>query len=155
VVILGVSFATYQYFFNQTDQHKQASLELITRYHEDDILKARLWLLSNWRFDQLRNISKKTGSAEVVDILAISFIFPNNDVPQTDQLITVIDYLDLVGACINEKVCEPEIARKHLGRDAHSFYCLYQAPIKRMREEYLMDNFGVAIENLLPNERWC
>ncbi|MEM8837230.1 MAG: hypothetical protein AAGE89_03995 [Pseudomonadota bacterium] len=174
-VVIGVAYAASQYYLSERQARKddavaiekaeeqarkvrvEASLDFIRGYQQDHIVTARLQLLNNWnKFPiPLSEIDGLPGSAEVIDQYANSFIFQEDGTVEADQLITVIDYLDVVGTCVKEDICLSSIIATHLGRDARSFYCLYGAPIERLRKDRVLKNFAVEIKELLPEGEDC
>lgn len=152
---MGIIFAGYQFIISIQANKEQTSVAYILESQSDKLVEARLDLQKFWMNYPVGQITDKPGSHEVIDELAMSFIFPSGKAPNTDNLIRTVEFLDLIGTCVSALVCDKMIMEKHFGEYVSALSCLYQAPLKRLRTDQNLSNLGVSMKALLPKSTEC
>jgi len=147
-VVVGILFGVVQYLTFLKTNRQQIAVSYILEFQADEMVQARLNLQRHWYVYPVAAISGKIGSSDVIDQLAMSFIFPGKKV-QTDDLVRVVDFLDLIGACVRESVCDEITIHRHFGTYSRNLYCLYQAPLERLRKEYILTHLGLAMRDMI------
>ena len=82
----------------------------------------------------------------------MSFVFPSKGQHDADELIRVVDYLDALGTCVETDVCDAEVVRRHLTEYVDRITCLYEAPLRRLREEHGLSSLGIAMQAISVKE---
>ncbi|MEZ5879159.1 MAG: hypothetical protein R3D35_00615 [Nitratireductor sp.] len=154
-VIIGLVFAAFEYNAAKELQNEKNAIEFIRDFQAEEISEARLWLERQWRPYPLREISGKTGSAEVIDQLAMSFTIESTGGTGTDNFIRVVDFLDVVGTCVETGICNKTIITRHLGDFTENLLCLYQAPLKVLRGERGLETLGGKLSFLTDGKVIC
>lgn len=147
-VVIGIGFAALQYTESIKAERRMNSVTFIQNFQNSEIVEARLQLQNHWLAYPLKAISGKSGSSEVIDDLSLSFIFPSGKEARANSLVRVIDYLDVLGTCIKNKVCDGEVIRDHFGEYARNLNCLYQAPLERLRSKHNLSQLGIGMREL-------
>lgn len=154
-VVLGITFAVYQYLKLVQTNKEQTAVSYILEFQSDELVKSRLKLQRDWFAYPISEISGKPGSSGVIDDLALSFTFPKGEAPTTDDLIKVVDFLDLIGACVEAQVCYRGIVERHLGNYVKNLNCLYQAPLKNLRKTHNLAHLGIAMQEIIKTDMEC
>lgn len=154
-VIVGLVFAAFEYNAAKELQNEKNAIEFIRDFQAEEISKSRLWLERQWRPYPLKGISGKSGSAEVIDQLALSFTIESPGGNGTNNLIRVVDFLDVVGTCVETGICNKTIITTHLGDFTKNLLCLYQAPLKVLHGERGLETLGGKLPFLTDGETPC
>lgn len=154
-VVLGIGFATFEYLSSKQSEREKNSISYIQNFQSSDIAKSRFSLQRPWLQFPFKSINGKSGSSDVIDRIALNNIFPEDGSVNSDHLIRVVDYLDVLGTCIENEICDHLIGQKHFGDYVDSLWCLYQAPIKRLRQEYGLSSLGIGMLFLRKTKTDC
>lgn len=154
-VVLGIGFAAFQYAASIEAERRMNSVSYIQNFQNAEIVTARLQLQNDWLAYPLKAISGRVGSSQVIDDLALSFVFPNGESVRADSLVRVIDYLDVLGTCVKNEVCDKDVVRNHFGSYVQNLSCLYQAPIERLRSEHNLTHLGIGMKELSVGVSGC
>lgn len=154
-VVLGIGFAAFQYDASIRAERRTNSVTYIQNFQSDEIVNARLQLQNDWLAYPLKAISGRAGSSQVIDDLALSFVFPKGKAIRADNLVRVIDYLDVLGTCVKNRVCDGLVVRDHFGDYVRNLICLYQAPINRLRIEHNLTHLGISMSELSSDVVKC
>lgn len=154
-VVLGIGFAAIQYVSAKQETRSNNALTFVQGFQAAELMQSRLQLQRRWLEVPMARLSDKSGSAEVIDELATEYIFSQSGVQNVGHLIAVIDYLNVAAACANKGVCEDEIIEQQLGTLSRSLFCLYRAPIQRLRQDGAMNDFGSNAEKFFKPSTIC
>lgn len=154
-VLFGIVFAFYEISRQSNAERMAASLQQLAVFQESHIVDARLRLQEYWLRQPVGVVSGKAGNRLVFDRLARDQIFPKDGDTNAGDLLRVLDQLDLMGACIQSKVCEGKIISRQVGRYAASLMCLYASPIDELRDQYEMKSLGTQIVAIIGEEDPC
>jgi len=111
-------------------------------FYREDITDAKLRLQSYWLDKPIKTLNNMPGSAGVIDQLSTMFIFPEQKKPNVNDLLRVIEQIDIISTCANTNICEKDIIIDQLGGFIASFHKFYQAPLCRLKVDYLMEDLG-------------
>lgn len=141
-VVVGVGYAAFEYYQSQSDQRRTLAIEYLGKFHEEKMVDARISLLAPWLDYPLAALSGSTGSREAINTLSLSFVFPDEGSGNLDALIRVVDYLDLLGECVSNDICDPQVTQAQVSEYASDLACLYIAPLKILREKKALTTLG-------------
>lgn len=154
-VLVGLLFVYGEYRDAKVESREKNALEFIKEFQSEGLAEARLVLLRDWRRFPMGSINGLAGSADVVDQLAVSFTLERGSDEGTDSLTRLIEFLDVVGTCVSNGICDKTIIERHLGDFASDLLCLYREPIKQLQTVHGMVELGEKMSELVPVNNRC
>jgi len=154
-VLVGLMFVYGEYRDAKVQSREENSLEFIKAFQSEGLAEARLVLLRDWRKFPMGRINGLAGSADVVDQLAVSFTLERGNDEGTDSLTRLIEFLDVVGTCVVNNICDKTIIQQHLGGFASDLSCLYREPIKQLQTRHGMVELGTNMVKFASTTDRC
>ncbi|SNY90537.1 hypothetical protein SAMN04515647_0705 [Cohaesibacter sp. ES.047] len=157
-IIVGIVVAYNSYSRDRAEERVSNALKFIMHFQNNEMMQSRMELQRPWLDPTRARLSNKAGSADIINQIATTIIFPIEEKDTVSDLIRVMDYLDAAASCVagsdedSSSVCDKSVILDHLGEFADSMLCLYKAPIEELRTNFAMPKLGTKMEALLNDE---
>ncbi|HQV04285.1 MULTISPECIES: hypothetical protein [unclassified Novosphingobium] len=146
-VILSALIVLPLYLFQREDtirlERQQIAAELFMRKYDDKLFEsyvrvAEAFDASNEAFEIFygnQEVGKRQLAQSIVSKAGL----------QNIKLVT--DYFDDILVCVEEQVCDADMAQSLIGQDIRNFYCKARfAGIPELRQEYAYPDYGIRLE---------
>lgn len=146
----GGTFAMVQYSEEQQADRVKSALEYVHRLDKEPLHKARLSLAEYWnpKTDQVFGVAKG-GEKELYEFIDSSFRQGKLESP----FIQLLGFYENVRTCTCANICDEEVVRRFIGKEAYDLYGLSFPYIAEQRKRLHDPSFGTGLELLARNHK--
>lgn len=153
-VIIGIGFAAFEYTQKVKSDRVEYTIQYIQAFQDESMSAARLELLKPWLEYPMKEISGIPGSDAALSTISMGIVF-GEETAIIENLVRVIDYFDVLDACIQNELCDADLAHRHFAGYARDLECLFRDPIEALRETGGLSRLGSGFENIIQKLGRC
>ncbi len=154
-VILGVPMFFYQQHLSNVGDAEKATLSYVTRFQDDDFIKAQLALFDEWSPFPIGAMHADAEEARDFVQKDMAARRKNKDLSIDDALFRFEAFFAELAQCIDKNICSRDISQTYFQDFAQRLICLYGQQFVDVERTLGVKGFGDGIRKIARDGGNC
>jgi hypothetical protein len=147
-VVLGVPMFFYQQHLSNTADAEKATLSYVTRFQDDDFIKAQLVLFDEWSAFPIGALHADVDAARDFVGKDIATRRQNRDPSIDDALFRFEAFFAELAQCIGKAICSRGVSETYFRDFARRLICLYGPQFDEVQRTLGVKGFGDGVRKI-------